>query len=87
MSKINIEKLRNQYPISGKLEGWFFRIEESSAGVYKCEGKNIHGMEVSKQGIDDNEGALDNLLSQCIEDAKSLQIPKVATSQPNKEAK
>lgn len=40
------EIIRN-YPISDLLNGWFFRVSETSSGAYRAEGKDVNGLEVA----------------------------------------
>jgi hypothetical protein len=60
-------ELKKSHPISGLVDGWFFRLREQSAGVFFCEGKDLTGRSVSCTGTDEQE-----LLSRCAKDAKSL---------------
>ena len=55
------------YPITGKLKGWYFKIEELSAGVYAVEGIDLSGRKVSRQGTDS-----DGILAMCLDDAKQM---------------
>jgi len=55
------------FPITNKLEGWYFRIKEISAGVYVAEGKDLFGRQVSREGTDP-----DKILSMCVNDAKQM---------------
>jgi len=45
ISPMNSSKIEKKYPIHNKLAGWFFRIEETSNGVYLVEG-------IDKTGVD-----------------------------------
>ncbi len=55
------------FPIANKIEGWYFRIEERSAGVYIAEGKDLFGRQVSREGTDP-----DKILAMCMNDAKQM---------------
>ena len=60
------------YPIAGRVPGWYFRMREKSASVWDVEGKDIYGREVSRLSVVDEERALfivesDELLSAFLE--------------------
>lgn len=61
------EMLR-QYPITGLVEGWYFRQPEVSAGCYVAEGSDVYGRKISRQGIGDPEAAM----TECIEFARQM---------------
>ena len=61
------ETMMRDFPIANKLEGWYFRIQERSAGVYIAEGKDLFGRQVSREGTDP-----DRTLAMCINDAKQM---------------
>jgi len=46
-----------KYPITGLVEGWYFRQEEVSAGCYVVEGSDAYGRAISRQ-TGDPEAAL-----------------------------
>jgi hypothetical protein len=58
-------KLR--YPIADLVDGWFFRAEEVSAGVYAVEGTDLWGRTVARKGAN-----LDELLTDCANDARGI---------------
>ena len=60
--------LIKSYPISDRLDGWFFRVVERSASHYFAEGIDCLGHSVSREGHDDEA-----LLSEVVADARSLQ--------------
>ncbi len=60
--------LLRDFPIKGKAAGWYFRIEETSAGVYEVAGKDAEGRSVCRQGTGDPE----KLLAECEMDAVQL---------------
>jgi hypothetical protein len=45
------EELIREYPITGLVEGWYFRQREVSAGCYVVEGSDVHGRTVSRQTL------------------------------------
>ncbi len=53
-------QLIKKYPITDLVEGWYFSLNEVSAGAYSAEGTDIYGREVSCSGIDEKE-----LLNKC----------------------
>jgi hypothetical protein len=57
-----------QYPITGLVEGWYFRQEEVSAGCFVVEASDVYGRKISRQGIADSETAM----AECIQFAKAL---------------
>jgi len=60
-------KVVKEFPIAGRVDGWFFRQRETSNGAYLVEGTDLWGRTVSRQG-----GDPDDLLSQCAADAKRI---------------
>ena len=66
-SPLTADKLRQTHPMDDRLEGWFFQVEEVSAGCYIAEGKDLHGHEVSRHNVDSEKA-----LADCIADAKHI---------------
>ena len=60
-------EVQNAFPITGVVDGWFFRQTEVSAGAYVVEGTDLWGRMVSRFGGDPDE-----LLILCAEDAKRI---------------
>ena len=56
-----------EYPLADLVDGWRFRLEERSAGVYLAEGRDSAGRAVSRTGTDPEE-----LLRSCVRDALSM---------------
>jgi hypothetical protein len=50
ISKLDESVVRRQYPLAHLLPGWFFRLEEQSAGHYVAEGTDLWGRLVSVSG-------------------------------------
>ena len=67
VAPVTHKKLKEFYPISGLVEGWYFRIHEESAGCYRVEGRDIYGRMVSRQTTADP----DKTLAECVEYARS----------------
>lgn len=55
-----------EYPITGLVEGWYFRQQEVSAGCWVVEGSDLYGRKISRQGVDDPQKAM----AECIEFAR-----------------
>lgn len=47
-----------RYPITGLVEGWYFRQEEISAGCYVVEASDVYGRTISRQGVGDADAAM-----------------------------
>ena len=62
-----VDEMRSAYPIEGRLEGWFFRVRETSNNAWLVEGSDAWGRTVSRDGHDP-----DALLAQCIDDARAI---------------
>jgi hypothetical protein len=56
-----------EFPISGRTNGWYFRVKEVSAGVYLVEGSDLWSRRVGRTGTD--PGAL---LTECAADAAAI---------------
>jgi hypothetical protein len=65
--KANEADLRITHPMTGLVEGWFFRCEEVSAGRYVAEGRDLWGRSVSRTGA---EGS--GILEACVADARAI---------------
>ena len=61
------EMIRN-YPITGLVDGWYFRQREVSAGCYVVEGSDVYGHTISRQ----TAGDPDAVLAECVEFARSI---------------
>ena len=68
IEKRSESEIRQDFPIAGGTPGWFFRIQEVSAGVYRAEGSDLWGRMVSRSGLDP-----DLLLVECERDARRIQ--------------
>jgi hypothetical protein len=55
------------HPLENLLDGWTFRIEESSSNIYVVEGTNRQGKRTSSFGIDPEK-----VLDDCIKKANQL---------------
>jgi hypothetical protein len=59
--------LKEAYPIADRLDGWFFRIDELTAGSFVVEGIDTWGRKVSRGGDEPSV-----LLDKCVLDAKQI---------------
>jgi hypothetical protein len=50
--RLSEEEVLRRFPISDLTAGWYFRVEETSAGVYRVEGTDLSGRSVSLTGAD-----------------------------------
>ena len=62
------EEMLRQYPITGLVQGWYFRQREVSAGCFLVEASDAHGRKISRQEIGDPETAM----NACIEFARQM---------------
>jgi hypothetical protein len=62
-----VDEMRAAYPIEGRVEGWFFRVRETSNNAWLVEGSDAWGRTVSRDG-----GDPEALLAKCIEDAQAI---------------
>ena len=62
------EQMIREYPITGLLDGWYFRTAEVSNGCYLIEGCDIYGRKISRR----ISGDPDAVLRECVEYARSI---------------
>lgn len=60
-------ELAKAFPIADRLAGWFFRIDERSAGVYEVEGVDLRRRTVRSRGTDP-----DRVLNECVAMARGI---------------
>lgn len=65
--KLDEETVRLDYPIAGRVPGWFFSIKEQSNNVYRVEGTDLWGRTVSEIGTNP-----DRLLDSCAATAAEI---------------
>lgn len=65
--KIDERELLKNYPIAGRVSGWFFRLRERSGGCWVVEGADEWGRQVFREGDDP-----DAVLEKCIADAQQI---------------
>lgn len=56
-----------EFPVEGRLPGWYFRMQETSNNAWLVEGSDVWGRRVSRAG-----GDPDTLLAECIRDAADI---------------
>ena len=67
IEKFPESQVQSLYPIAGRLNGWYFRLEETSNNYWRAEGTDLWGRKVACDGSDEEA-----LLSECIAMAKRL---------------
>ncbi|MEO3735138.1 hypothetical protein [Shewanella baltica] len=67
IEKIPESVIIKKYPISNKLNGWYFSLVEVSNNVWQVEGSDLWGRKVENSGIDP-----DALLCEAVKTAKEL---------------
>lgn len=65
--RLNENEVLAEYPISGRVKGWYFRVQEVSASAYQVDGTDLWGRRVSRTGSDP-----DRLLDECTSDAEAI---------------
>lgn len=68
VQKLDETEIRRIYPLGDLIPGWFFRIREQSASVYRVEGTDLRGRQVSSVGTNE-----EILLAECVEAARRIQ--------------
>ena len=71
VEKLSEAAVKQRYPLSGDVAGWFFRIGEVSNGGYVVEGTDLWGRTVSRMG-----GDPDALLALCVADARDIEAQR-----------
>lgn len=61
------KEMIREYPITGLVEGWYFRQQEVSASCYVVEGSDVYGRKVSRQ-----TGDPDAALAECVAFARQV---------------
>jgi len=65
-----------EYPITGLVDGWYFRQREVSAGCYVVEGRDVYGHTISRQTVGDP----DAVLAERVEFARTIKKDQEARS-------
>lgn len=66
--KLDEAAVRRDYPLADRLPGWYFRLREVSAGVWRAEGTDLWGRQVAASGTDEAQ-----LLEECTKSASAIQ--------------
>ena len=67
VQKLSEAEVAIQFPIRGSIDGWHFRLTETSNGAWLAEGTDLWNRRVSCQGTDEQA-----LLQECEALAKSV---------------
>jgi hypothetical protein len=67
-----------RYPITGLVDGWYFRQEEVSAGCFVVEASDVYGRTISRQGVGDPEAAM----ADCIQFARQVNQREQRDAEP-----
>jgi hypothetical protein len=76
IQQLSPDEVRRAYPIAGRVDGWFFRVDEKSPGAWLVEGADLWGRKVSRTG-----GDPDALLEACVGDARAI-VAQVQAHKP-----
>jgi hypothetical protein len=41
VQQLSAPKVAREYPLADLVEGWYFKVEEMSAGAYRAEGTDL----------------------------------------------
>jgi hypothetical protein len=52
------KEMIREYPIDGRVPGWYFRVREVSNGCYVVEGSDVYGRTISRQTTADPDAVL-----------------------------
>ncbi len=67
VKRLDVQLVLQQYPITDRVPGWYFKVEETSPGGYEAEGTDLWGRTVSHHLADP-----DAVLIACIADAQVI---------------
>ena len=67
VQQLSAAKVACEYPLTDLVEGWYFKVDEVSAGVYRVDGTDLWGRRVSYTGLDPDEA-----LARCKKDALKM---------------
>lgn len=69
VEKLSEAEIVKEFPIRGHLDGWHFRLVETSNNVWLAEGSDLWGRKVSCRGSDEN-----SLLQECVAMAEGMGV-------------
>ena len=55
IAKLSESELLESFPIKGEIDGWYFRINETSSNSWEAEGSDLWGRKIYCQGHDPEE--------------------------------
>lgn len=61
--QISHEEMVRKYPLTGLVEGWYFRREQVSLGCWVVEGSDVFGRKVSRHEVGDHRPAMADCIS------------------------
>lgn len=61
------DEIAREYPIEGRVSGWYFRVVETSNSAWLVEGSDLWGRKVSRTG-----GDPESLMQAVISDAQKI---------------
>jgi hypothetical protein len=67
VQQLNPTKIVEDFPVTGIVEGWYFRLEEVPPGAWRADGTDLFGRRASYNSSDPVEA-----LSKCKEYAVSI---------------
>lgn len=69
MPKKNLapEDVLPEYPLTGLVIGWYFKVEETEPGFFNVEGTDLEGRQVQRQGTN-----RDRTLAAAKQDARDI---------------
>jgi len=70
VQRLDERDVLREFPLADLLDGWYFRIVETSPGAYEAAGTDLWGREVRCHRDDP-----DVALAQCVSDATTLKAP------------
>ena len=75
VGRLDEREVLRRFPINDRVPGWFFRVDEISAGAYEAAGTDLWGRQVSCHRDDP-----DVALAKCVADATAIVQTQVAPS-------
>lgn len=69
VTRLSRAELLASFPIDNLVEGWFFRVKETSNGAWRADGRDEWGRSVSCDGGDDQI-----VLAECAQMARAINV-------------
>jgi hypothetical protein len=67
VTRLSRAELLTNFPIDNLVDGWFFRVKETSPNAWRADGTDAWGRTVSCQGGDDQ-----SVLDECAQMARAI---------------